>query len=62
MGEMEDVNDGVVDVCVMVVSVGWKRWRNKTEFAAFLETLSETFFEELDEMWRKVRDDVKCVL
>lgn len=35
------------------------RWRSTTELKMFLETLSETFPEELDEMRRKVRDDVK---
>ena len=38
--------------------VGAIKWKNKSELQAFLETLSETFPEELDEMRRKVRDDV----
>ena len=58
-GETEDANDGVADARATAASAGRKRWRNKTELAAFLETLSETFPEELDEMRRKVRDDVK---
>jgi len=57
--EGEDADDGVADARATAASAGGKRWRNKTELAAFLETLSETFPEELDEMRRKVRDDVK---
>lgn len=35
------------------------KWKSKKELKAFLEQMSETFPEELDEMRRKVRDDVK---
>jgi drug/metabolite transporter (DMT)-like permease len=35
------------------------KWKSKKELKAFLEQMSETFPEELDEMRKKVRDDVK---
>lgn len=56
--DARDARDGAERAGAASSSVP-RAWRNRTELKAFLETLSETFPEELDEMRRKVRDDVK---